>query len=407
MANRYAVATGNWSNTATWDGGTLPGAGDTVRPNTYTVTIDQDLPTGCILTNNASAPAAAGGGFVCSTTRDLGGTTITAAGSGANLLTLSGAGTTISNVGNVTGSSAGAQRGVIVTANNVTLTCGTVTGGTGNSSAFGVDYGATSGFTLNCTAITAATVGPCLSGSGANVTINTGPVTGASVDAINITGSGAINVTGDVTGGTSGQAIDVASSTHAITVIGDVIAGTQAAIFVSTSSVSLDIQGEVIASTGSAAVVGSGTGAIVRVLGPIRSASNGRLPFSWSGQLLFHNAQDILWEARDDDNAPIGGSSINLTNYPDGIPDAADVRSGTTFGVGGALTGTLAVPNPSAVSIGVPTDDTVGTAALTPADVWDVDTATLTTADSIGKRLKNVSTVDTTSTALTETFDTP
>jgi hypothetical protein len=62
MANRYAIATGNWSNPAIWDGGTLPQAGDVVRPNGFTVTIDQDINVS-ELTNDASAPAVAGGSF--------------------------------------------------------------------------------------------------------------------------------------------------------------------------------------------------------------------------------------------------------------------------------------------------------------------------------------------------------
>lgn len=62
MANRYAVATGNWSNTAIWDGGTLPQASDVVRPNGFTVTIDQNI-TVTELRNDASAPAVQGGVF--------------------------------------------------------------------------------------------------------------------------------------------------------------------------------------------------------------------------------------------------------------------------------------------------------------------------------------------------------
>jgi hypothetical protein len=49
----------------------------------------------------------------------------------------------------------------------------------------------------------------------------------------------------------------------------------------------------------------------------------------------------------------------------------ADVRLGTTF-ANGALTGTLAVPNPATVALGVPTDDTTGTlptAAVVAADL--------------------------------------
>ena len=58
MANRYAVASGNWSNTATWNGGTLPTSADVVRPNNFTVTIDQDI-TVQELRNDASSPAVA------------------------------------------------------------------------------------------------------------------------------------------------------------------------------------------------------------------------------------------------------------------------------------------------------------------------------------------------------------
>lgn len=43
MAVRYAVATGNWSATTTWDGGTLPTVGDDVYANGFTVTINQSI----------------------------------------------------------------------------------------------------------------------------------------------------------------------------------------------------------------------------------------------------------------------------------------------------------------------------------------------------------------------------
>ena len=43
MALRAAIATGNWSNPATWNGGVLPNPGDVVASNNFTVTIDQNI----------------------------------------------------------------------------------------------------------------------------------------------------------------------------------------------------------------------------------------------------------------------------------------------------------------------------------------------------------------------------
>ena len=40
MATRFAVATGNWSNTAIWDNGVLPTSSDDIYANNFTVTID-------------------------------------------------------------------------------------------------------------------------------------------------------------------------------------------------------------------------------------------------------------------------------------------------------------------------------------------------------------------------------
>lgn len=68
MAERYAVATGNWSSLATWNGGaSLPGVGDTVHANVYTVTIDQDIEVTALSTRPGTT-AVAGGGFTVSAT---------------------------------------------------------------------------------------------------------------------------------------------------------------------------------------------------------------------------------------------------------------------------------------------------------------------------------------------------
>ena len=87
MPNRWAVATGNWSNTATWNNGAvlgIPTGSDDVfiSGSTITVTIDQDI-TVLSLNNRASGSGAgaiaAGGRFVTSGSRNI--TTNTVSGS--------------------------------------------------------------------------------------------------------------------------------------------------------------------------------------------------------------------------------------------------------------------------------------------------------------------------------------
>jgi len=83
---------------------------------------------------------------------------------------------------------------------------------------------------------------------------------------------------------------------------------------------------------------------------------------------------------------------------PDVLSDSpleSDVRLGVQY-ADETKTGTLAVPLPSQVALGIATDDTTGTAILNPEDIWKVQTSAMNTDGSIGKRLKNASTVDST-----------
>lgn len=60
MADRWAVANGNWSSTATWDGGTLPQAGDDVYADGKTVTVDQNVTVANLRTSQRSGGTAGG-----------------------------------------------------------------------------------------------------------------------------------------------------------------------------------------------------------------------------------------------------------------------------------------------------------------------------------------------------------
>ena len=51
MAVKYAVANGNWSAGATWNGGTVPVTGDDVYSNNFRVTINVATVDASFLTN--------------------------------------------------------------------------------------------------------------------------------------------------------------------------------------------------------------------------------------------------------------------------------------------------------------------------------------------------------------------
>jgi hypothetical protein len=78
-----------------------------------------------------------------------------------------------------------------------------------------------------------------------------------------------------------------------------------------------------------------------------------------------------------------------------GMPDEDDVRDALSYALGNK-TGTLKVPAAGSVALGVAVDNTTGTAVLTPAAVWDALTSGMTTSGSIGARLKNAATLDST-----------
>jgi len=83
------------------------------------------------------------------------------------------------------------------------------------------------------------------------------------------------------------------------------------------------------------------------------------------------------------------------------MPAPSNVRSGIVYN-GGNSTGTCSIPVAGSVALGAPVDATTGTAALTPAAVWDYLTASASTANSMGERLRNAATVASTGQALAD-----
>lgn len=144
MAERWAVATGVWSALSTWDGGaSLPGAGDTVHANAFTVTIDQDI-TVISLNTIAGATAVAGGQFNTSGVRTINANSI--AGTTKCLYIT----TACTQNGNSTGGSSANTFGTDL--GGVSIQNGTATGGTYPGSSYGTRVLTGSVLNGNCTA---------------------------------------------------------------------------------------------------------------------------------------------------------------------------------------------------------------------------------------------------------------
>ena len=409
MAFRYAVATGNWSNTATWDGGTLPTASDDVFSNGFTVTINGTFTVLSIRnTLNASAPTillggqfiyANGGNLTCTAAQAIyvGTTTPTlemtlTTGNSAifngNVLTMlntSGAYIAIRHSssglltlnGNYNLDSTAARNLISVTSTGTLTIVGdissTVTGGTGGNTLFMSGAG-----TINITGnVTAST----------NTTIASSPIS-ATTGTINITG----NTTASIT-----PAIYLAGPVT-YNQIGNVNASTvQPAIYNLTTAATISITGTITASTGSPAIYSAFTlaasyssGTFVKISGNVVNSTNNMAVVA-PRITIDTNTSTWLFQISTGGNRTLYAAGVALGN-----PTAANVRFGTTYGASSEFTGTLRVPTAANVLSGVLVDATTGTLLMTPQQFWDHLISTGFALNSIGDRLQNASTVATT-----------
>jgi len=405
MALRYAVASGNWSNPATWDGGTLPTAADDVFANGFTVTINGTFTVLTIRNSTNVSPLIANGGiFTFANGGDL-----TCTASNGLILTLSGS-TYILNFDLPSGQSATLRancNNAVVTTNGRAI----LVQNTGTFNMVG-NYDISSGsFNGRATIVVTASTNINIIGNitnsasvgnpftlwinGGNPTINiTGNVSGGSSNSVN--GGCAIlsqtistiNVTGNITTATNPTVIVFGGIFN---VIGNVNGGSlYPAILNNTTPATIDLLGIITSGNAYPAVQGLIT-TFVKVRGNVVNTDT--YAAIYAGRVTIDN-NVTSWQFKDSTNTII--RTLYTAGVALGNPATNNVRFGTTYGASSELTGTLRVPSASNVLSGVLTDNTTGTLLMTPADFWNYLISNGFTANSIGDRLQNASTVATT-----------
>ena len=408
MALRYAVATGNWSNTATWDGGTLPTASDDVFSNGFTVTIDGTFTVLSIRnTLNVAAPIILAGGQF----RYANGGNLTCTAAQAIYVGLA---------------SMPVLEMTLASPNTATFNGSVLTMINGNSY-IGIRHSGTGTLNLNGNYNLDGSVARTLILVNSTGTLNiVGNVTGNYIVqfcvTLSMTGAGILNITGDVigsntgqvnsstviaslgtiniTGNTTGAANPAINLTGAVnyTQIGNVNGSTvQPAIYNQATAATISVTGIITAGTGAPAIYsafalasGYGSGTYVKVSGNVVNSTN-NMAIVAPRVTIDTNTSSWLFQISTGGNRTLYAAGVALGN-----PAITNVRFGTTYGASSELTGTLIVPSPSNVLQGVGTDNTTGTLLMTPADFWNYLIASGFTANSIGDRLQNAATVATT-----------
>jgi len=375
MALITSTATGNFSAGATWTGGVVPTVGDEARAsNGHTITIDVN--TTCDEVSNAGTGIFTLADGVTLTANVTNKSTTTS----RQCLQFTAASPAVASiVGNITGGTVSSAEGMRSNGSGTVNITGSCSGGSGGTS-FAVNNNSTGTVTIT---------GNITGGSGAD-----------SIGANNAS-TGTMTITGNSTGGSASGGIGLRNqSTGTVTIVGT-----------ATATATLNCHGALNLSTGLLTV----TRAVGNAYG-IGAAGGTGLAYGLNSNNIGSDTRAEELEYGENGAPPTFGAvkvvaasnnkcivelttsaQKTLADPSDGTGQAneADVRSGTSYALGNK-TGTCAVPAAGSVALGVAVDNTTGTAVLTPAAVWDALTSGMTTSGSIGARLKNAATLDST-----------
>jgi hypothetical protein len=419
MANRWPISSGNWSNFAIWSGSIIPTASDDVYANNQTVTIDQNI-TVTSLRNSATTGVTAGGRFVIvdnytinastivgsvvgtvnpclaytgSNGCTINGTIAAGAGSTVTTLELSGNGGTINISGSLPNTTGANQFNIGVTRSNQIINfTGSITATAldNRNRVFNITAGPNTYNILGNITSSGCNVFAC---NGAIVNINiTGSMlstnSGLGTYVVNTPGAGStINLTGSITG-----LFLTTTALHTTRITGTVSAVPylSSAAISDTSAGILYVNGPVSSSTAAVAVQSTNTTATNLFTGPLYNTGSFNAVYAYRMQ-LFEGVRQWTFDTE------VAGVTKTLTTIESttGAPSGSNVREGVSYWLNGNLTGSLKMPDPTTVRLGVVTGNTTGSAIFTAEDMFNVLTQNITTPDSIGNLLKNASTVQT------------
>jgi len=383
MAIRYAVATGNWSNTATWDGGTLPTSSDDVFSNNFIVTVDQDITVISLRNTSNVLPLIASGGRF-NVTGSSGTRTITLTGTtGTGGVTPSGVFSTASSlVGSAlrVSSTSGATVNINTPLGIPQTSVGSTITMLGNAtvSIAGIFNQPQSFFTHFRTETSAANgtlniIGNLIGGGGSAVgclnvnaagyTVNvTGNITGSGDAGVVLQAAVTFNVTGNVTAGTSQGISWNGGNGGVVTVTGNVTAAAASGIFNNATTQTIVVNGNVTASSANNGISGNTIGTLITVNGNLINVADVMAVNAFKLRISPTAVQTWTYQTSGPNRL------LYTSNALSDFPAITDVRSGVTYAAG-TLIGTCAVPPALSVAFGVPVDNTTGLSIITRAQL--------------------------------------
>lgn len=417
MAIRWAVASGNWSSTATWNSGAslgVPTASDDVYANNQTVTVDTNISV-LSLRNSATSSAVARGSYVINNGVTVTAPTIISSTGSMMLISQSNSATIIGNIScattasaicltmsdtsslTITGSVSTAGnvaniRGIVNTSIGTLIITGSVNGG-GSSTSYGIYKSSGTGTVIITGSINAGTVagGSTIRSDGNSTNYYilgniVGGISNCFLD--NVASSNAnLYITGSITGTLSNttQATIYKTLSGTVSVLGNVTGFDNAGI-VNAGGTTI-VNGTVTAGP-QAPGVSSTTGTVI-VSGPFVDVNG--YPAIYSPNIQIISGSSTTWTFSTETTAVT--KTLYTDRDPQTYPSASDVRNGVVYGATNQLIGTAIIPSSSAVIKGVLVDNTTGSATFTTQNAWASPTSSLSSSLSIGNRLSNTATV--------------